>query len=52
MRCTLSTKFSRAALVQIFGWTAATYASPSMRSPARGRAFRSAWNSQLFAQRS
>jgi hypothetical protein len=24
MRCTLSTKFSRAALVQIFGWTALT----------------------------
>jgi hypothetical protein len=37
MRCTLSTKFSRAALVQTFGWTASTYASPSMRSPASGR---------------
>ena len=52
IRCTLSTKFSRAALVQIFGWTARTYASPSSASPAIGRALSSAWNSQLFAQRS
>ncbi len=52
MRCTLSTKFSRAALVQTFGWTAATYASPSSRSPAIGRAFSRAWNSQLLAHRS
>ena len=30
----------------------ATYRSPSSRSPASGRAFSSAWNSQLFAHRS
>ena len=39
-----------AAALQISGRMAATYASPSSVSPATGRAFSNAWNSQVFAQ--
>ena len=35
---------------EVFG-SAATYASPSSRSPATGRSLSSAWNSQVFAHR-
>ena len=43
---------SRLLLAHTFGATPAAYRSPSSRSPASGRAFSSAWNSQLLAQRS
>ena len=52
IRCTDSTKPSRAALDHTLGATPATKRSPSSRSPASGRALSSAWNSQSFAQRS
>lgn len=51
MRCTSGTKFSRSAAFQTSGSSAATYSSPSSRSPATGRALSSAWNSQVFAHR-
>ena len=52
MRCTEPTKSSRSLEAQTGGRVRATNSSPSAMSPATARAFRSAWNSQAFAQRS
>ncbi|CAM5674621.1 hypothetical protein SRIMM317S_00114 [Streptomyces rimosus subsp. rimosus] len=46
------TKFSRSETCQTSGVTAATYSLPSSASPAIGRAFSRAWNSQVLDQRS
>ena len=43
---------SRSAADQTSGPMTSTYSRPSARSPATGRALSSAWNSQVFAQRS
>src|SRR5258708_2529949 len=52
MACTSSTKRSRWAACQTIGASASTYSCPSAMSPAAGRAFSSAWNSHVLAQRS
>jgi hypothetical protein len=44
-----ATKFSRSAAVQTSGATMSTKSWPSARSPALGRAFSMAWNSQVLA---
>ena len=49
---TSSTKPSRSAADHTIGPITSTYSRPSARSPATGRALSSAWNSQVFAQRS